>query len=318
MSQPEQLGVPALKLLAEDWMVPVMRNLAAGVLRPAELERVLPHAGHSAVDRRLRRLLAHGLVGHEHRPGRPPRSPRAAVPRQARYHLTRAGGMLLEVAAEAERWESRWCSQQERRRAAGALAIELSADAHMRTITLLLADGPLRARDLEQANQNLCRSALHRRLRQLVLAGILERNRGGGVPRYELTAGARHLARVALLAGRWEWQCSRPSQAAPGSDLGNLLRVLAPVARLTEPVAGVCRLRLDTGRAVSPDIYLAACGGSVLTLQGIPATDPQAVARGTPQAWCDVLLQRNGPIAVSGNQALLTAVIAAFSTALTG
>ncbi|MCW3056434.1 MAG: HxlR-like helix-turn-helix [Solirubrobacterales bacterium] len=316
MSQPDQLGVRALKLLAEDWMVPVIRGLAGGVVRPAKLERALPRAGHSAVGRRLRRLLASGLVSHEHRPGLPPRSPRAAIPREARYHLTRAGRTLLEVADEAERWESRWCSQAERDGPPGRLAISLSADPHMRAITLLLADGPLRARDIDRRNRDLCRSALHRRLRELVLAGMLERNRRGGVPRYELTPGARHLARVALLAGRWEWHWSRPKDAAPASDLGDLLRMLAPVARVGAPVAGVCRLRLDTGRAVTPDIYLAACAGSVLALARAPATQPQAVAHATPQAWCDALLQREGPIAVSGNRALLAAVIAAFSAAL--
>jgi hypothetical protein len=45
-----------------------------------------------------------------------------------------------------------------------------------------------------------------------VLAGLLEQRTRGRVPLYELTAGARHLALVAMLAGRLESQWSRSEQ----------------------------------------------------------------------------------------------------------
>jgi hypothetical protein len=40
------------------------------------------------------------------------------------------------------------------------------------------------------------------------------------------------------------------------------------------------------------------------------------VGHATPEVWCDALLLREGPIAMSGNQALLSAVIGALSAAL--
>lgn len=49
MSQQDQIGVPALKLLAEEWMVAILHGLAEGARRPAELERGLPDGGHSLV-----------------------------------------------------------------------------------------------------------------------------------------------------------------------------------------------------------------------------------------------------------------------------
>ena len=317
MSRQDQLGVRALKLLAEESMVAVLGGLADGALRPAELEHALPDAGHSVVMRRLRHLLECELVTYEHRPGQPPHARSAPIPHEAHYDLTDAGRALLEVIAEAGRWEQAWCSRVERRGPAGALAVKLTADEHMRKIGLLLVDGPLCTTDLDGRAPGLGRSALRRRLRVLVLAGLLERrNRGRAPLLYELTEGARHLALVAMLAGRWEWQWSRPGHPAPGRDLDELLHMLAPVARIAEPMAGICQLHLDAGGADEPDIYLAARAGNVLALPGAPAGPPEAVGHATPAAWCDALLRREGPIAMSGDQELLAAVIGALSTAL--
>jgi DNA-binding HxlR family transcriptional regulator len=304
MSQQDQLGARALKLLAEESMVAVLRGLADRALRPAELEHALPDAGHSVVVLRLRHLLDSELVTCEHQPGLPPHARSAGVPREAHYSLTDAGRMLFEVTAEACRWEEIWCPQDERRGPAGVLAIKLIADYHTREIMLLLADGPLSPADLGGCVRDLGRSAL------------LEQRKRGRVSLYELTAGARHLALVALLAGRWEWQWSRPEHPAPGRDLHDLLHLLAPVARIPEPIAGICQLHLDVRGADDPDIYLAARAGSVLALAGAPEAPAEAVGHATPGAWCDALLLREGPIAISGNQALLAAVIAALSAAL--
>jgi len=187
----------------------------------------------------------------------------------------------------------------------------------MREITLLLADGPLCTTDLDGRTPRLGRSALRRRLRELLLAGLLERRDGGRIPLlYELTDGARHLALVAMRAGRWEWQWSRPPHPAPGRDLDQLLHMLAPVAHVSEPVAGICQLHLDAGDAEHPDIYIAARAGNVLALPGAPAAAPEAAGHATPAVWCDALLRREGPIAMSGDEELLAAVIGALSTAL--
>jgi hypothetical protein len=92
--------------------------------------------------------------------------------------------------------------------------------------------------------------------------------------------------------------------------------MVAPVARVSEPVAGICQLHLDAGGADDPNIYLAARAGNVLALPGAPDAPPVAVGSATSAAWCEALLRREGPIAMSGDEELLAAVIGALSTAL--
>jgi DNA-binding HxlR family transcriptional regulator len=97
----EPLGLRALQLLAEDQMVSVLGGLADGPIRPAEL--VIRRL--RRLFRRLRRLLHGELVSCERQFGLSPHPRSAAVPRRAVYSLTDAGRMLLEVTAEADRWE---------------------------------------------------------------------------------------------------------------------------------------------------------------------------------------------------------------------
>jgi DNA-binding HxlR family transcriptional regulator len=316
MAERDQLGLRTLQLLAEDWMVSVLTGLADGPIRPAELERGLPHAGHSVVIRRLRGLLDGELVSCEHQSGVPPHPGSTAVPRRAYYSLTDAGRTLGEVTSEADRWEQTWCSELERGAPPGILALGLSANQRTRKIMLALADGPLAVRDVHTRLPDLRSSTLRRRLSNLVLGGLLERQELGRVQRYGLTARARDLAMVAMLAGRWEWQWFRPEHPVSGSDLIDLLHMLAPIARVPGPTAGICQLHLEAHGAAAPDIYLAAQAGSILALPEAPATPPEAVGHATPEAWCDALLLPDRPITVAGNRSLMLTVIGALRTAL--
>ncbi|MGH6793614.1 MAG: hypothetical protein ACREDH_00040, partial [Methylocella sp.] len=89
------------------------------------------------------------------------------------------------------------------------------ADQHSRKITLLLADRPLASHELDKRMPDLVRSALRRRLRELILAGLLEQTRERRLRLYGLTEGARHLALVAMLAGSWEWRWARKARPLP-------------------------------------------------------------------------------------------------------
>jgi DNA-binding HxlR family transcriptional regulator len=331
MAERDQLGARALALLSEDWMVAVLEGLAGGPMRPAELERALPRAGHSVVFRRLRRLLDDDLAIREHQRGVPPRRGSAAIPQRAYYSLTDAGCALLEVSADADRWERRWCSRRERGDPGGIVAIGLSADRRTRAVLLALADGPLAAAELQARLPGLSGSTLGRRLSRLMLGGMLERTAGARARRYSLTARARELAIVAMLAGRWEWRWLRPQRSAPARDLGELLRMIAPLARVSVATAGVCRVHLDMGADAqdnaqadaqenaqddAQDVYLAVRAGGVLAVAQPPTSPANALGHATPATWCDALLAPPGRIEVAGDGGLMAAVIGALGAAL--
>jgi DNA-binding HxlR family transcriptional regulator len=312
----EPLGLSVLQLLSEDWMVSVVRGLADGPIRLADLERGLPHAAHSVVARRLRRLLDSQLVSAQRQAAVPPRGRSAASPGRTYYSLTDAGRMLLEVTAEADRWEQAWCSQLERGTPSGIVAIGLTANRRTRMITLALADGPLSVTELNAQLPDMGGSRLERRLSNLVLGGLLERGCVERVPRYTLTARARQLAMVAMLAGRWEWQWRKPERVVPGSDLLDLVHLIAPMARVSGATAGICELHLDANGAAAPAIYLAAAADGVRPLRQTPEAPPAAVGHATPEAWCDAILLPDRSITVDGNRRLMLAVLGALNDAL--
>jgi DNA-binding HxlR family transcriptional regulator len=305
-----------LTLLAEEWMVGVLRALADDALRPAELEQALPGAGHTTIMRRLHHLLERDLVGHEHEPGLPPHACKAGVAPRALYELTEAGRALLQVTAAAARWQDTWCPPAEQPRVASSLAIRLLADDHVRGILLGLADEPLSGRELDRCVRGLGRSALRRRLHELAHAGLVERDGRLSVPKYELTTAARRLALVAVLAVRWERRWAPPEKSTRVTDLADLLRMLAPIAVIPEALAGVCHLRVETAEPADHDVYLDAGEARLLLLEGLPSAPPGVIGQATAEGLCDALLRGSGQFEVSGDLALLMTVIGALSAAL--
>ncbi|MCW3065723.1 MAG: helix-turn-helix transcriptional regulator [Solirubrobacterales bacterium] len=297
-------------------MVGVLRELADGALRAAELEQALSGTGHTTIIRRLHHLLERDLVGHEREPGLPPHACKAGVAPRALYGLTEAGRALLQVTAAATRWQATWCPSAEQPRVASSLAIRLLADDHVRDILLGLADEPRSGRELDRCVRGVGRSALRRRLHELVQAGLVERDGRLSVPKYELTTAARRLALIAVLAVRWERRWAPPEKSTRVTDLADLLRMLAPIAVVPEPLAGVCHLRVETAEPADHDIYLEAGEARLLLLEGLPSAPPRVIGQATAEGLCDALLRGSGQFEVRGDRALLMTVIGALRAAL--
>jgi DNA-binding HxlR family transcriptional regulator len=304
--QGRPLGVPILEHLAEEWTVPILRELSIGSLRPTELDERLPRAPHSAVMRALRDLLASGAVSRHRTGGLSPR---------ADYTLTDAGRRLIDVPAAAERWGRTWSPPDSGRRPAARLALRLVADEPTRTLLLSLADGPLPAIVLDKRLPSPQRSATRDRLAQLIIAGILVRSDIGHQPRYTLTSSARRLPLIGLLGGHWERRWT-PGIDTDSGDLPGLLRLLAPIVQTPEPIAGICRLHIAAGTR-EQDIYLVADHGRLAALPAPTAAQPEAVGSGPLEAWCDALLHnRLAGITTSGNVALVTTMLASITDTL--
>ena len=200
-------------------MVAVLRGLADGAIRPAELKQGLPDAGHSVVMRRLRSPASRASSSPTStarttaaRSQRPHPTPGSLQPHQ-RWSGAAQGerpgpplGADLVRASRATRPGRRPRDQAPRR------------PAHAQNRTPAGRRAAVRDR-AGRARGGLGRSALRRRLRDLVLAGLLkQRNRDGPLcVRADRWCPAPRV--VAMLAGRWEWQWSRPAHPAPGSDL---------------------------------------------------------------------------------------------------
>ncbi len=77
----------------------IARELAFGALRLSELQRTFPGMSTGALEQRLSRMTAEGLITR-HR--------YAEVPPRVEFELTDAGRELLEILAPMVRWALRW------------------------------------------------------------------------------------------------------------------------------------------------------------------------------------------------------------------
>jgi DNA-binding HxlR family transcriptional regulator len=89
----------ALGIVGDRWILLIVRELAFGALRLSELQRVFPGMSTGALEQRLNRMTAEGLITR-HR--------YAEVPPRVEFELTDAGRELLEILAPMVRWALRW------------------------------------------------------------------------------------------------------------------------------------------------------------------------------------------------------------------
>lgn len=300
---PRHVGDATLRLLIEDWSLPILRALMVGPRRPSELEMRLPDIPHSALMRRLGELDKANLADRDHE---------ACLNPVSRYTLTRAGRMILAVASAAERWEHRWSEVQ----AEGMDALRLIADEHTREIFLALAPAAATPGDLEDAVA-LTRSPLRRRVGELTGCGMLQRSGGSNRASYRLSDSARDLMLVSMAAARWEWEWQPPSHSPRAVNVARALHIVGPRVEVPADVkSGVCSLHIDDG-AHKPSVQLAVDGRRVTALESPSADQPSASCHGSPRAWCHGLLLRKWDGVLShGNRDLMAAILASLSAAL--
>lgn len=314
----EELGLGALRLLAEDCMLAVLGELSHGPVRARDIEARVAGVPRWTALRRLQSLARDGFVNaiggadarHEHG---------GADAAQVRYEITDlARDYLLEVVAAAAHCEQVWCPPPpEQPDAPGLWLLGLVADPPTRALARALADAPLRSVDLRVRLPQVRRSTLLRRLRALPGYGVLVREEHRAEVRYALTDGARHLVIVALRAARCEWRRAAPSDRALGGDLPGLVHVLAPLARTTRSMSGICQWHVDAGGRLETDVYLAVASGKIAVLSAAPLTASQAVGHAAPEVWCEALLHGDpSTIATAGDHELFNAVLGALSSVL--
>lgn len=305
-----QPGDVALALLGDEWTVALIGELAKGPLSAAELERRLRPIAHAPLVERLKDLSLREIVVRERRSGGASR---------AQCALTERGRGLAKIVAEAARFETERLGSAAGRPpggGAGAQTLSLVADGHNRAIGRTLAHGPLSGAEIERTLPGAAHASLSRRLHDLEQMGaVTVRRETSGRSACELSAYGRRLALLALHAASWE-RCWASPDAQQPSDVGGLVHVIAPLARISRRFAGACRLHVQAP-AGEPPIDLAVGAGRVEALVLPPSTHFDGHARAAALAWDRALLDGDlGGIEVEGDRALLSAVVAALNTAL--
>jgi DNA-binding HxlR family transcriptional regulator len=305
-----------VKLLAKDWTVAVIGELAAGPRRPKHLLESLHGLSAPRLDRRLKALCEAGIIERERLPRR--------WPSQVIYRLTECGEALAACLVELASWEGLWAHPAgpgRPGRIPGVRAARLIADPQMLAMLRGLADGPLRPLEIQRL-MGISHDNLMRRRASLVLMGIvshqpLELPGSEHGESYQLTDGARRMGRPVTHLARWVCEHrSQPDHAAYAGELTDLvLRLIAPLARVSAELDGCLHLHIDSPCGHEPDMHFVLHAGRI-TARAAPGP-VDASCHATPKVLCDALwLGDPEAIPASGNQALLHAALAEFSATL--
>jgi DNA-binding HxlR family transcriptional regulator len=312
MSALEVFGTRCLDVLSDEATLAILLHLRGEPSSPSHIEASVDGIGYRVALARLRLLRSRGLVDLvDHADGHHQRR----VP----HRLSTSGRPILTVIDAAADCEAGWPRPPETFGPPGSTALGVAADPACRAIARALAHDRLRAGDLEMLLPEISHGTLSRRLRDCTALGLLETEKEGRSAWLSLTDTARRLASVAMSAARWEWLFDERDKALLASDLAGLIHQLAPLARVSEDMNGICKLHDVWHTTLQSDIYLAVGGGRLTPFVVGPLGPWDTVASGDPQQWCEALVTGDSAgITSTGDRALLEAVIAGLNPELRG
>ena len=310
MSALEVFGTRCLDVLSDEATLAILLHLCREASSPSQIEASVDGIGYRVALARLRLLRSRGLVnlvdgvdGHQQR----------RVP----HRLTTSGRAILTVVNAAADCEAGWPRPPETFGPPGSTALGVAADPACQAIARSLAHHRLSASYLEMLLPDISHGTLLRRLRYCTALGLLETEKEGRSAWLSLTDAARRLATVAMSAARWEWLFDARDKGLLASDLAGLIHQLAPLARVSEDMNGICKLHDVWHTTLQSDVYLAVGGGRLTPFVVGPLGPWDVVASGDPQQWCEALVSGDSAgITSTGDRALLEAVIAGLNPEL--
>ncbi len=307
-------GSGALALLAVPLNGTILRQLANGPMRLAELRRDNGSAPQTTVRAHLKGLEVEGLMSKQGRAG---------SPGIAEYALTGAGRDLLVVVVALEHWlraapEGPVVFGSD----AGKTAIKALADGWSSTILRTLATDPRSLSQLAKVIGVVSYPTLERQLRAMRLAGqlVASPNEGEGTP-YGLTEWLRQGVAPLAAAVRWErshFPDETPTMTRLDTEAAFLLAL--PQLRMTVALAGSCRMgvEMNDGDArlcgviaqVEKGLVVSSTANLAEEEEEEEEEDPDAWATGSEPAWADALLGTgNDRLNLGGNHALASGLL---------
>jgi DNA-binding HxlR family transcriptional regulator len=312
MSGLEVFGTRCLDVLSDEATLAILLQLRQEASSPSQIEASVDGIGYRVALARLHLLRSRGLVELVDQTDGPQQR---GVP----HRLSTSGRAILSVVDAAADCEAGWPRPPESFGPSGSTALGVAADPACRAIARALAHDRLRAGDLEMLLAEISHGTLARRLRDCTALGLLETEKEGRSAWLRLTDAARRLASVAMSAARWEWIFDERDKALLASDLAGLIHQLAPLARVSEDINGICKLHEAWHTTRQSDVYLAVGGGRLTPFVVGPLGPWDSVSSGDPQQWCEALVAGDlSGITSTGNRALLEAVIAGLNPELRG
>jgi DNA-binding HxlR family transcriptional regulator len=281
-------GVRPLVILATTLNFLIIRALAKGPLRLAELRRATGLPAQTTLRGHLSSLGALGVVA---------KRPADEMPYAVENELTSAGRELLHVAESLEAWLNHAPE--------GPLSLETGSakgvikafvDGWGSTILGTLARRPMSLTELDNVIPALSYPALERRLSSLRMAGLVEAApaaHGNGTP-YAVTEWARQGVAPLAAAGKCE-QAQMQPVAAPVTevDVEAAFMLSVPLVGLPRETTGRCHLTVEGDPAKGRDrsgVEVIVEGGAVVGCATDLASAPGQYATGSPETWFTALL----------------------------
>jgi DNA-binding HxlR family transcriptional regulator len=289
---PPRAGSAVLMLLSAHLNVLILRALADGPLRLAELRKEVGGPAQSTLRGNLAKLTEIGALR---------RRGRSDKPSVLEYELMPLGRDLLFAADAVEAWLRLAPEEPMALDSPGAkVAIKALVGGWTSTIVRALAARPLMLTELDKLIDGCTYPALERRLSAMRLAGQigLSDNEDGKGRHYTVGPWLRQAIGPLSVAARCERR-HMPSTTAPIAriDVESAFLLVAPLIDLCDGTSGFCQLTVE---AVEHDTRHAWAGVQMTIEDGSLAScvarlEPQPTnwAVGTSLAWLDAVIERD-------------------------
>jgi len=289
---PLRAGSAVLTLLSVHLNVLIVRALAEGPLRLAELRRAARGPAQSTLRGNLAKLSEIGVLR---------RRGRSDKPSVLEYELTLFGHDLLFVIDALEAWLSLAPEEPLALDGPGAkVAIKALIGGWTSTIVRALAARPLTLTELDKLIDGCTYPALERRLSAMRLAGQIELsdNDDGRGRHYMVGPWLRQAIGPLCVAARCERKHT-PASTAPIAriDVESAFLLVAPLIDLCPGTSGFCQLTVEAAehgaRRAWAGAQLTVEEGSLISC--VTRLEPQPInwAAGTSLAWLDAVIERD-------------------------
>lgn len=289
---PPRAGSAVLMLISVHLNVLILRALADGPLRLAELREEVGGPAQSTLRGNLAKLTEIGALR---------RRGRSDKPSVLEYELMPLGRDLLMVADAVEAWLGLAPEEPMALDSTGAkVAIKALVGGWTSTIVRALAARPLTLTELDKLIDGCTYPALERRLSAMRLAGQLglSDNEDGKGRHYTVGPWLRQAIGPLSVAARCERK-HLASTTAPIAriDIESAFLLVAPLIDLCDAVSGFCQLTVE---AVDPGSRRAWAGVQMTVEDGslrscVTRLEPQPAnwAAGTSLAWLGAVIERD-------------------------